>query len=81
MFGLHAIKWAFVYGIIGLQQGYGVHFNICDTLTPNLIMFNYSTLTWPFKHTHSNSNTKHNGNVETKVINGVKTTNPQGSTW
>ena len=36
MFCPHAIKWPFAYGIIGLQQGYGVHFNICDTLPPKL---------------------------------------------
>ena len=36
MCGPYATKWSFAYGIIGLQQGYGVHFNIFDTLPPKL---------------------------------------------
>ena len=70
----------FAYVIIGLQQVYGVHFNICDTLPPKLGSNINFILMRPFKHTHSKSKTKHNGNVDSKVTNGVKETNPQGIT-
>ena len=78
MCGPQAIIKSFAYGIVDLQQGYGLHFNICDT-SSSYVSFNYSILTWPFKHlTYIKEDINYNGDVETKVTNGVKGENPQG---